>query len=416
MVREKAHRIFGSRVFYMVFSILASVTIWLYVAYVENPDVSVNVQGVKIEFINEEFLNDKSLVVTKTDVETVSLRFTGRRNTVTSLTNENLKVTADLAGINSPGIYQLRYSIVYPLDINQQSLTENGRSNDFITVTVDTLASKDIPVRGIYNGGVAEGYQAEPLEITPNTITISGPMQTVAKVEAAQVTVMREKISKTVEDNLPITLLDDSGHTVPTDQLKLSHKTVNVKIPVVMVKTVPLTVKLMPGAGADETNSKVTVSPQTISLAGNAELLKNYNQVNLGTIDLSKFLNTTTQTFEIAIPNGMTNLTGSTKADVTVTISGLDSKHVSATNIQVANVPAGYIASTVTTTADVILRGKTEALGKVLPDNIRIVADLSELGDSTGIFSVLGKVYVDGDNGGVGAVGEYKISVLLTKK
>lgn len=416
MVRERFRRIFGSRAFYIVFSLLASVTIWLYVAYVENPDVSVNVQGVRIEFINKEFLKDKSLVVTKTNVDTVSLRFMGKRNTVSSLTNKNVKVTADLAGISVPGIYQLQYSISYPLDVNPQSLTVNGRSNELISVTVDAMASKEIPVHGIYNGGVAEGYQAEPLVITPNTITISGPKQTISKVVSAQVTVLRENVSKTVEDTLPLTLLDDGGHAVPADQLDLSQKTVNVKLPVVMVKTVPLTVKLTPGAGADDTNTVCTITPPSLTLSGNTETLQSLNQIVLGTIDLTKFLGKMTQTFEIALPNGTTNLTGTIKAEVNISVSGLDSRHVSATNIQTANGPAGYLASVVTTNVDVLLRGKTDTLGKVSPDNIRIVADLSELGDSTGIFSVLGKVYVDGENGGIGAVGEYKISVMLTKK
>jgi YbbR domain-containing protein len=157
------------------------------------------------------------------------------------------------------------------------------------------------------------------------------------------------------------------------------------------------------------------VTPSSISISGDAETLTNLNQIVLGTIDLSQFLNATTQTFKIALPNGTTNLTGTTEATVNVTISGLDSQHMNASNIQVSNVPAGYTATAVTANVDVVLRGKTDALLKITPDNVRIVADLSQLGETTGIYSVLAKVYVDGDMTGVGAIGEYKITVSIIK-
>ena len=62
-----------------------------------------------------------------------------------------------------------------------------------------------------------------------------------------------------------------------------------------------------------------------------------------------------------------------------------------------------------------LLRGKTEALNQVQLNNIRLVADLGEFGSKTGVFSVLAKVYVDGAVAGVGAVGDYKVSVLIAK-
>ncbi|WP_073075695.1 CdaR family protein [Sporobacter termitidis] len=415
MLKERMRKIFGSKVFYIVFSLLASMTIWLYVAYVENPNVTVSVRGIKVEFINEDYLTDRSLVITKTNYDTVSLNLLGRRNTVSQLTNSNIKITADLSVIKSAGVYRVPYTVTYPIDINPASVTITGRSSDNISVTADSLVTKDIQVRATYDGGVAEGYQAEPIEVKPDTISVSGPKEVVSKISNATVTVLRENISKTVEDDLPVMLVDENGRQVTSDKLVLSQKTVTVKIPVLKVKTVPLTVNLTPGAGADNTNTVCSITPSDISISGDSETLDSLNQIVLGTIDLSQFLTSTTQTFKIALPNGTTNLTGTTEATVSVTINGLDSKHVNATNIQVSNVTDGYTATVVTTSMDVVLRGKTAALTNIAPDNIRIVADLTELGATTGIYSVLAKVYVDGDSTGIGAVGEYKITVAMAK-
>lgn len=414
MLKDKFRKIFGSRSFYIVFSVLASVTIWLYVAYIENPDVSINIRGIRVEYLNKDYLSDRKLVISSPKADTVALKIMGKRNTVSKLTNSNISVSVDLSEIKNAGSYQLAYTVNYPIDVNPADLSVTSRSVDMISMTVDTLIKKDIPVRGTYDGGVAEGYQAEPIEISPDIITISGPKAEVSKVSYAWVSVLRQNITKNVEDDFPFVLMDDNGREVSFDMLTFSQNTIRVKIPVVMVKTIPLMVNLTPGAGADETNSVSTVTPSSITVSGDAETVKNLNQIVLGTIDLSSFLTGTTQTFSIALPNNTNNLTGAEEATVTVNITGLDSKHASVTNIQASNVTDGYSAFVVTKSLDILLRGKTESLGKVSPSQIRVVADLSGLGATTGTFTVLAKVYVDGD-ASVGAVGEYKVTVKISK-
>lgn len=411
----RVRRIFGSRAFYIVFSLLASFTIWLYVAYIENPDVAVNVKGIKVEFINQDYVTDRDLVITDSQTDTVSLRFTGKRNTVSKLTNTNLTATVDLADIKTTGVFQLAYTIVYPLDVNATSLMISNRSVDYISVTVDKLAEKDIPVKGTLDGGIAEGYQAEPIELNPNTVKVYGPQEILSRLSYAWVSVKRDNISKTFEDELPFTLFDEAGHEISSDSLTFSQDTIHVKIPVVMIKSVPLTVNLTPGAGANDTNAVCTITPSVITVSGDAEILNSLNQILLGTIDLSKFLNSTTEIFQIVLPNNTANLTGTTAATVTVTVSGLESEHLSATNIQVTNVKAGYTAEVVTQSLDVILRGTATELSKVTASNIRVAADLSDFDATTGTYSVLAKVYVDGALKNVGAVGEYKVTVKIRK-
>lgn len=413
-MRERIRNIFASRIFYIIFSILASVTIWLYVSYIENPDITVTVRGVKVEVLNQEYVTDHGLVITAIDADTVTLKFTGRRNIVTQLSNKNIAASIDLSEINTKGVYQLDYVVIYPLDINPATFTTT-KSSAYIAVTVDDLAKKEIPVRGSFDGGVAEGYQAEPIELTPSTITVSGPQEVLATIAYAWVPVHRENISKTVEEELPFTLMDENGHEILSDKLTFSQDSIKVVIPVVMIKEIPLVVNLTPGAGANSTNAICTVTPSTISVSGDAETLNELNQIVLGTIDLSRFLQSTTEDFQIVLPNNTTNLTGLTTAKVTVDITGLDSVHLSADNIQVTNITAGYSADVITKSLDIVLRGQADELEKVSPSNIRIIVDLTEYKETIGTFSVMAKVNIDGDMITVGPIGEYKVTVTLTK-
>jgi hypothetical protein len=415
MVKDRLRKIYTSKAFYIVFSILASVTIWLYISYIEDPDKTVTIKGIKVEFLNGDYVTERGLVITHIETSTLTLGFRGRRNTVTKLSSTNVSATVDLSEIKSTGVYQLDYDIVYPIDFNASAVTISSRSASFIQVTVDNLVKKDIPVYGSFNGSVAEGYQADPLELAPSVITVSGPQEIIKKIASAWVYVSRENLSKTVEDNLPFKLMDEDGNQINSDKLVFSQNTIHVTVRVKKVKEVPLTVTYITGAGADESNTVAVIKPATITVAGDAETLDGYNQIVLGTVDLTKFESTTTLTFPIVLPNDTTNLTGTTEAEVTITVSGLESTSLRATNIDTINTPAGYATTVVTKDLNVLLRGREEELRRVRPSNIRIVADLSGLGATTGTYSVPAKVYVDGGFETVGAIGEYKVTVKLEK-
>ena len=415
MVKDRIRKIFASKAFYIVFSILASITIWLYVAYIENPNTTIEVKGIKIEFLNEDYVTDRGFVITKISANTLNLRFNGRRNTVTKLSSGNVMATVDLSKIKNTGVFQLKYDVIYPIDINQSAVSISNLTTNYIEVNVDYLVNKDIPVRGLYDGGVAEGFQAEPIELVPSTISISGPQEAISKVSYAQVTVNRENINKTVDEDLPFTIMDSDGHELKSDKITYSQDKVRVIIPVVAIKEIPLTVTYLTGAGKNDTNVTATITPATINGSGDAETLAGLNQIVLGTIDLTKFAATTTQTFPIVLPNDTKNLTGTADATVTVTVSGLTTSTVRTSNIETINTTSGYTATVVTNNLDIVLRGSAEELAKVKPSNIRLVADLVERGATKGTFSVMVKVYIDGDYKTVGAIGDYKVTVKLTK-
>ena len=63
------------------------------------------------------------------------------------------------------------------------------------------------------------------------------------------------------------------------------------------------------------------------------------------------------------------------------------------------------------------VRGTAEALAEISGENIRVVADLSEITDpSSGQYTITAKVYLDNVGGSAGIVGtEYRVVVSLTR-
>ena len=411
------HKIFQTKTFYILFSIIVSIALWTYVEYAENPDVGVTIAGISVDVVGEDTLTDSNLVITGLDNEALTIRFTGKRNTVAAFNNRNLTASVDLSEIaraGVAGVYQLPYEIIYPDGTNTNAISGTSSPTSFITVTVERLITKTIEVKGSNEGSVAVGYQAEPLEFDTDTIKISGPESIVETVDHAWVVINRTDVSQTVTERVDVTLVNADGIPVSAENITLSQDTIQVTLTIKMVKEVTLDVNLISGASADSKNSVVKIEPASITLSGDPEVLSDLNTIVLGTVDLTDFTVTFSEAMKISLPNGVENLTGETSAKVSVEVIGCSSRRLSATNISTRNVTEGYNDVMITQSLDVTLRGSEKDLEQITASNIRIVADLAELGNTTGTFSVAAYIYVDGFPN-VDAIGDYTVTVALTE-
>jgi hypothetical protein len=153
-------------------------------------------------------------------------------------------------------------------------------------------------------------------------------------------------------------------------------------------------------------------------LAGDSALLGGMNKINLATIDLTDFAASFTETYTIPIDNELRNTTGVNEAKVTVEVLGLSTKTFKVTNISQVNLKEGYTAEIITQSLDVTLRGLPEVLEQIKDENIRAVADLADLSESTGTYMPKVRIYVDGFTD-VGALkvngGDYTVSVEIER-
>ena len=139
------------------------------------------------------------------------------------------------------------------------------------------------------------------------------------------------------------------------------------------------------------------------------------NSIELGTIDLSSFNSGYEHTFAIELPEGVQNLTGVSEAKVTIEISGTHTKTFTTSNIACKGVTSGYRATIDTKEIEVTLRALSQdVLNRIKPEDITVVADLSDYGTMTGQIIVSARVTVSGHEN-VGAVGDVKVTVTIHK-
>ncbi len=406
-----------NKIISLLLAAVISVSLWVYVVTTVTPEDSQWIRNIPVTFANEDGLfSDRNLTLTQGRNATVDLKVYGKRQDLLKLSNSNITITADLADVLGPGEWQLRYKVEMPETVSDNDISIESRSTYEIDVQVDLLSVKEIPVQAVFQGSVADGYVQDPIELEYDTLEISGPQDQVSQVDHAQVVLERTNLSKTVSDSLTYTLVDADGNEIASDEIHCSVDKIGVMMTVSLVKELPLTVQFIDGGGATEEHVVSSIEPSTITVKGSAEDLEGMNSLNVGNIDLSTVPTNKayTGTFNIVLPDNLTNMTGEETAAVTVELKNLKEKTLRVTNLELANTPSNLKASLGTVSLQIKVRGPSDVMDAVTASSIRAVADLDSIGTSTGQFNVPVDVYVDGFSG-VGAMGSYSVLVSISE-
>lgn len=402
----------------IIAALLCSFILWMYVTSQEGSTQETVFSGVRVVFEGEDNMRDsRGLIITQNEVTSVRVTVSGPPRVLARINASDISAVIDLSSITQTGNYSLSPKITYSRGVDSSDL--QSRVNTTINFYVDRLSTTTVPVNGVFNGSLAEGFSAEALQFEPQYIKISGPESDLKTVYEAWVVVDRENVDSTLTYASSYVLRDAEGNVIDNDSIELSSDTVNVTLPVIAIKDVDLIASLIPGAGANEKNTTVSITPSQVTLSGDADVLEALNHILLDTIDLADVTGDTwTKTYSIVIPNGTEIVSGAKEATVTIEIKGLQTKTITIPfeNLSFINMTEGYSGEIMDENLkNVVLRGSAEALAQLSAVNVRAVADLSGYGSATGIFSVPVRIVIDGaDESEVGALGDYTVYINIS--
>lgn len=408
-------KIYNSKAFWVIISLLASLAIWIYITSVETEEYTQTFRGVKVELVGEENLrSSKNMVITDLDTSTVSLEISGPRRVVGSLDSDSLVAQIDVSKLSRSAYTSQTYTVVYPNGTETGNLRVTKRSPDTVNFMVSAQTSKSVQVRGSFDGRLADGFTAETPVFEPATITVTGAETYIKNVDYAWVSFGENEVSSTYEVETGFTLMDVNGDPCSTTGITFSDEVVTARLPVLILKEVKLDMNIIEGAGATAANTVITIEPGSLELAGDSAILDGMNKIILGTIDLTDFTSTFSDVYSIPLDNELKNISGVKEAKVTVEIAGLSTRSFVVSNISCINVTEGYEAEIKTENLEVTLRGSEELLSQIKQENIRAVADLADYKESTGTYMPDAKIYIDAFTD-VGALGENLVTVEIRR-
>lgn len=400
-------------------SFLVAVGLWVYVVTVENPVDEVEIYNIPVFFTGEDLLKeDYDLLLTETNANAgVTLVFSGKLSDLKKLqeNKSDIQLNISITHLRAEQVYTLAYDIsdvTLPLSVSAQDISLTQKDPNTVSVTLEKMITKSVDIRVQQNVDLEEGYMTGRLTQDLSQIVIEGPADAVGSVSYAQAILDRENVDQTITSSLPLTLVDENGEIVEDPNLIVSATEVEVSLPVLMYKDVPLEVAVIEGGGATEKDCAIEIEPKTIRLSGEPTELEAVQSIKLSNIDLSSLMsNNETLNRTIVVPEGCTAVSGEQEATVSVQIKNKDIRQlrVSNSNFQAIGLPADMNVEFKTTVLLVTIRANDKDIDKITEENIRVVADFSSMNLGSAM-TVPVKIYVDGFTGaGVLAEEEYSI-------
>lgn len=405
----------------ILISLVVSLGLWAYVMTVENPIREIEINNIPVNFSGEDLLReDYDLLITESNVPSgVTLEFSGKLSDLRKLQEERseMQVTIDITHLRRAQTHTLSYNladVMLPSSVSSQDISLHAKYPNTVSLTLENLSSVPVPVKIQQTIELEDSYMVGRLSQNYTEITVEGPADLVKQVSYAQAILDRENVDKSITATLPLTLIDANGEIIEDASITCSVTEVEVSLPVLMYKDVPLEVPIIYGGGITEDDLVVEPEPKTIRISGEPTVLESIQSIKLANIDVSGLLtNSEVLTREIVVPEGVNNVSGEVEAEVSVEIKNKDIRQlrVSSSNFQYIGLPADMVPNARTTVLLVTLRANSKDIDQITENNIRVVIDFTDwnLGKN---MTMPVKIYVDGfDGAGVIAESEYSVIV-----
>ncbi len=414
----------NKRWFYMFLALVVSFGLWVYVVTVENPEDDRVLSNIPVVFNGEDLLReDYELLITDNNAPSgVSLTFTGKLSDLNKLTEDKseIVVNIDVSKIRNPREYPFSYDIydvTLPASVSAQDVSLSHREPNNVTITVGKLQKRTIEVKVLTEVDIAPGYTSDRLVQDYTELEIEGPADAVAQVDYAQAILKRENVDQTISTMLTYQLIDVNGEPVTDPDISCDVTEIEVTLPILMYKDVPLEVPVIEGGGATVSDVVTDIEPKSVRLSADPTVLESIQTIRLSAIDLAGMMtNSDEVTRVITIPEGCTNLSGEQEATVQVQIrnKAIRQMRISKNDFQYTGVPSTLQVETRTSILPITIRANESDIDRIVDDNIRVVADFTNvnLTEGTTSMTVPVRIYIDGFEG-AGVIGEQEYTIVV---
>ena len=369
-------------------SILIAFGLWMYVITEVSPNSEWTYYDVPVKLEGETLLKERKLIITGISDTNVDLTLSGNRSDLAQLNSANITLKADMTKIYDPGTHKIGYDITYPGHVASNAFTRVNQYPDSITVTVERLETKEVPVNIIYQGKAAEGYVVRRADVLLDyeTVKVTGPASVVAQISQAVISVDLTDQQESISQNYRYTLCNPEGAGVDSELITVNTEEIHVDLAIHRRKQVDLTVTVVAGGGATEEDVEIHLDVESIQLSGSDMALEQVGDViNLGTIHLADHESNTELIFTIPTFEGVTNDSGETEVKVTLTFKGLMTREIAVEHFEIIGVPEGYEAEIITEKLVIKVRGRYEMVSRLAARDIIVTVDFTgqDAGDAT---------------------------------
>lgn len=371
------------------------------------------IRDIPVEFSGENTtLADKNLMLLSGYDTTIDLKIRGPKRELVKMNRDNVRVIASTSSIDSVGVHQLDWTVSFPDGVVRTNVSVEKASLSQITVTVGELYTKEVPVECQVVGEVAEGYFTGDVVLDPEVLTLRAQRDDLLNVSCAKLTVDISGATRSVVQTVDVQLYDYDGNPVENSNIRTNTSLIQAKVPVLTTREVELAVEFSGVPGAAMNSIKCDITPKTVRLNGEADVLDSIDKLVLATLHVDDLELHQQNSYVVTPPDGTWLVNGNEVATADITLEGIEEKSLTATSIEFDKLPSGLYAIAPDSGLTVRLWGLSEEIEAVTAENLRVIADMSAV-TGQGTVTVPVTVTISGFND-VTVRGTYELTVTVT--
>jgi YbbR domain-containing protein len=359
----------------LILALVLAIVVWISAVTAANPNVE-RTRTVSLDIVGLD--PDMLIVGNVTTQVRVTLEAPSSVMDSMNASENAVQAWVDVAGLE-PGTHDLKVQV----QVNPafRPVRQGPIIPELVEITLEPLLARTFPVNLEVTGDPAVGYQKGRLVTDPSSVTVSGAASLVSQIVQVGASIDISGVTETVERNLSLVAIDEQGE--PVSGVNITPAEVTVTQPIFLqggYRNVIVRVETIgqPADGYKLTN--ITVSPLNVVVFSSDPQLVNDlpGYVETLPVDLTGAVDDIDTYVAITLPEGVT-LVGDQFVLVQVSIAAIEgSLKMSLPVLPVGLLPiqAALISPE---TVDVILSGPVPILDAMVPEDVRVVIDVSDL-------------------------------------
>jgi YbbR domain-containing protein len=377
-------RWFASNLRTFLLALVLGVAVWVSAVSAADPDeVHTYPRAVPIEIIGQ----DPGLILTNEVPATMNVTLRAPRSVWEALNSQEDAVRAilDLSG-KGAGEHEVDIQVQVDLRPTQLILA----APDQVTVDLESFKTASLPLTPTLIGQPSAGYKAGDASLALQEVIISGPEALVNEAMKARVAINLEGARESIQNEpVPIQVINAKNEIIRG--LTINPETVEASVPISqqggyrdLAVNVVVNGQQAPGYRLEN----ISVFPPVVTVVSDdtALVASLPGVVDTQPLNLEDAREDISTRLALDLPEGVT-LTGPQTVQVQVSITPIQTS-VTLENqpIQIVGLTEGLIAQPDPEFVDVIISGPVPVLETLVPDDIEIIVDVTDLGPGTYIL------------------------------